>query len=112
LPETHTLHWCFSLAVARKFCEELIEDFKVASSLASSLFGKESDGTITTKDLDTVASGYAAAAPRSPAAAAHANAAPPPSPAVLDAVEVRVHTLGLPLWSTERERDQAAGVSL
>jgi hypothetical protein len=48
-------HLCFSLTVAGKLSEELIVGFKEASSLASSLFGKDSDGTITTKELDTVA---------------------------------------------------------
>ena len=84
--------------MAGQLSEELIE--------ASSLFGKDSDGTVTTKELGAVASGYAAAAPPSSAAVARANAAPPPpSPAVLDAAKVRVHTLGLPLWSTEIERE-------
>jgi hypothetical protein len=61
-------HLRFSLAVAGRLSEELIEEFKEAPSLASSLFGKGSDGTITTKELGTVASGHAAAAPRSSAA--------------------------------------------
>ena len=90
-------HLCFSLAVAGHLSEELIE--------ASSLFGKDIDGTVTIKELGAVASGYAAAAPPSSAAEARANAAPPPSPALLDAAKVRVHTLGLPLWSTEIERE-------